>query len=125
MSTYTETVRLHNTIEVASLAILCDGSGAFTGTVAVNGAIKKVAVLIGTLAATSDFTLSDNVTLENVHVKSSAANYAAYPKIQNVDSADSGISGQYAEPVVGTAKLVVAQGGAAGAGTLYIYYTRL
>lgn len=122
--TYTETVKLNNTIEVASLAIATDSSGDFTGTVTINGAIKKVAVVYTDLAATTDITLSDNTTLENVHVKSSATSYAAYPKVENVSSADAGLT-VYAEPVIRILKCVVAQGGATKTGTLYVYYTRL
>lgn len=125
--TYTQTVKLNNTIEVASIDITTDASGDFDGTVAVNGQIKKVALVIGTLTAGAvDTTLTDNVTLETVHaVTDAAANFAAYPKIQNVDAANSGIAGQYTETVVGTAKLVVADGGNVTSGTFYIYYTRL
>ena len=124
---YTQTVKLNNTIEVASIAITTDASGDFTGTVDIDGQIKKVALVIGTLVAGAvDTTLTDNVTLETIHaVTNAAANFAAYPKIQNVDAANSGIAGQYTETVVGTAKLVVADGGNAKTGTLYIYYTRL
>ena len=125
--TYTQTVKLNNTIEVTSITVTTDAAGDFSGTVAVNGQIKKVALVIGTLtAAAVDTTLTDNVTLETIHaVTDAAASFAAYPKIQNVDSANSGIAGQYTETVIGTAKLVVADGGNAKTGTFYIYYTRL
>lgn len=124
---YTNTVRLHNTIEVASITVTTDASGDFSGTVAVNGQIKKVALVIGTLTAGAvDTTLTDNVTLETIHaVTDAAASFAAYPIIQNVDAANSGVAGEYTESVIGTAKLVVADGGNVTTGTFYIYYTRL
>lgn len=125
--TYTQTVRLNNTIETTSIAITTDAAGDFSGTVAVNGQIRKVALVIGTLTGGAvDTTLTDNVTLETIHaVTNAAASFAAYPKIQNVDAANSGIAGQYTETVVGTAKLVVADGGNVASGTFYIYYTKL
>lgn len=124
---YTQTVKLNNTIEVASIAITTDASGDFTGTVEIDGQIKKVVLVIGTLVSGAvDTTLTDNITLETIHaVTNATANFAAYPKIQNVDAANSGIAGQYTETVVGTVKLVVADGGNTKTGTLYIYYTRL
>ena len=124
---FATSVRIANTIEVKSLTILTDASGDYTGTVAISGQIKKIALDIGTLTGGAvDVTLTDNVSLETIHTKSNiAASYASYPKIQNKDSSDNAITGQYVEPVVGTAKLVVAQGGNATTGTFYIYYTRI
>lgn len=116
------------------IPIVCDGSGAFTSDMnacpSILGKLYAVEYLPGTILTGATITLTGEGALSRtLLVKASAgtSNVTFYPReLQNATADGAALTGtaggDRTQPIVdGKLKLVVASGGAAGAGTLIAY----
>jgi hypothetical protein len=109
-------------VRVKKITLTTDASGDLTTTKDIGMKIDKIFIDIGTLANTTDITITDNDSGEQVLALSNAtADSVDYPRRQVDDNAGSAIASQYDRYSVGTIKIVVAQGGDTKTGYAYIY----
>ena len=105
--------------------ILCDGAGAATVYAEpVDGELLMVRAVIGTLAnGAVDIVITDDASGAAIlTISNLAANTDYYPRGAAVNPAVAAITNSFVKiPVSGSIKAVVAQGGAAGAGTLHYW----
>lgn len=99
------------------------GGAAEVYTPSISARLSAIFVDVGTLAATTDITITEEstgaslLTLTNV-----AADARHLVRVQASDTSGAPITGAYDSPVVrGRIKTVVAQGGNAASGTVYFY----
>jgi hypothetical protein len=118
--------------QVYSKALTTNGSGAASGTVAMDGALgagllHAVYVDIGTWTAGAvDITITDTQTGIAILTLSNLAASGRYmPRAALHDTAGSAIASAYgAAPVGGSVTVVIAGGGATLTGTVYLYVER-
>ncbi len=116
-----------STLRSYEFALVCDAGGDFTATKSVRpvrGFLYAVELILGTLASgAADVTLSTvNPTRTILTLTNVAADAVHMPRVQGVGNTGSVIAGVYDKPVIdGNLKVVVAQGGNAGAGKLRVW----
>ena len=112
-----------------AIPIVCDGAGAATvySTVPMDGELVALRVTIGTLAnGAVDLVITDSQSgMALLTISNLAASTDYFPRGAAVNPANSAITDSFVKlPVTGGIKAVVAQGGAAGAGTLHCWVER-
>lgn len=116
-------------IDYERVAVVCDGAGAATvySEKPLDGILSRIRLNIGTLAAGAvDFTITDKQTDASLLAVTNLAASTDYsPRGAAVTPANVAITNSFVGiPVTGGIKIVVAGGGAAGAGSVDIWVER-
>jgi hypothetical protein len=116
-------------IDYDSFPLVCDGAGAATvvSTKPMDGLLQRITITIGTLAAGAvDFVITDTVSGAAIlTIANMAASTSYCPAASAVTITDGAITDSHVPiPITGTITVVVAGGGAAGAGRLHYWVQR-
>jgi hypothetical protein len=116
-------------IDYDSFAIVCDGAGAATvvSTKPMDGLLQRITITIGTLAAGAvDLVITDTQSGAAIlTVANLAATTSYHPAEGAVSVLAAAITDSHVPiPITGTITVVVAQGGAAGAGRVHFWVKR-
>jgi len=115
-------------VKYDSFPIVCDGAGAATvvSTKPMDGLLLRIHIAIGTLAAGAvDFVITDTQTGAPIMTVANVAASTSYcpqaPAVTVANAANAITDSHVPIPITGGITVVVAGGGAAGAGTLHFW----